>query len=43
MEVFIFTILYIIAIILLYHALRCIYLKEMYTSNIWGVRSNEIS
>lgn len=43
MGVFIFIILYIIAIILLYHALRCIYVKEKYTSNRWGERSNEIS
>ena len=43
MEVFIFIILYIIAIILLYHALRCIYVKEKYTSNRWGERSYEIS
>ena len=43
MEVFIFTILYIIAIVLLYHALRCIYVKEKYTSNRWGERSYEIS
>ena len=43
MDVFIFIILYIIAIILLYHALRCIYVKEKYTSNRWGERSYEIS
>ena len=43
MGVFVFIIVYIIAFILLYHALRCIYVKEKYTSNRWGERSYEIS